>query len=262
MADGPPIELVPEDGVPPPALPGTLVARDDADMAIDAMLADLFIHARNCVRAFGDFHLAVSGVERLEPVLRRLLYDLNFRDFPWARTRVWPTDEACVPEGDPRNRFARLRDIILEHSGIPAEQMHRLHACDPAGPARYEAELRQHLGWREKGHDRLDFVMLDLREDGGIAGLSRGGGRAATGALVERRPAGPGEPDVVTMSLSFMNAARVVAVLATDGACRPALARLAPPLRDAALPAAGLTPLAGELRWYLDREACAAAGRA
>src|SRR6185436_4848889 len=114
-----PIDLVPKLDVQTPRLPGHVTIRPDTDQLIDALLADLLIHSRNCVRAFGDFHLAISATEEAEPYLRRLMYDLNYRDFPWIRTRVWMVDEAPVGPDDPQSRYARLRDLVLEQSGIP-----------------------------------------------------------------------------------------------------------------------------------------------
>src|SRR5262245_45788253 len=128
VSDELPIDVVPKPEVVTPRLPGAVVLRPDADQLIDALLADLLIHSRNCVRAFGDLLLAFSTTEDAAPYLRRLMYDLNYRDFPWIRTRVWMVDEAPVGPDDPQSRYARLRDLVLEQSGIPKEQLHRIDA--------------------------------------------------------------------------------------------------------------------------------------
>src|ERR1051325_5461724 len=151
VAEELPIDVVPKPEVHKPRLPGAVVVRPDVDQLVDALLADLLIHANNCVRAFGDFHLAISASEEVEPFLRRLMYDLSYRDFPWIRTRVWMVDEGAASAEDPQSRYARLRDLVLEQSGIPKEQLHRIDPASPGALEAYEAELRQHLGWREKG---------------------------------------------------------------------------------------------------------------
>jgi 6-phosphogluconolactonase/glucosamine-6-phosphate isomerase/deaminase len=250
-----PIELVPKLSVVTPRLPGIVVVRPDADQLIDALLADLLIHARNCVRAFGDFHLAISATEEAEPYLRRLMYDLSYRDFPWVRTRVWMVDEAPVAPEDPSSRYSRLRDLILEQSGIPKEQLHRIDATSPGAVEAYEAELRQHLGWREKGHDRPDFVLLTLGEGGGIAGFESdaglGEGKLVQAVDVQGPAAGEGHVETarrLSMTIEFINASRVVAVIAGGEERRDTIARLA----------GRLSPMAGELRWYLDYAACQA----
>ncbi len=270
MAEELPIDLVPKLSVVTPRLPGIVVVRPDADQLIDALLADLLIHARNCVRAFGDFHLAISATEDAEPYLRRLMYDLSYRDFPWVRTRVWMVDEAAVAPEDPSSRYSRLRDLILEQSGIPKEQLHRIDTTVPEAVEAYEAELRQHLGWREKGHDRLDFVMLTLGEGGGVAGFEtvEEGKNGALVQVVEKTWAGSrshdpektraGSPCHVSMTLEFINASRVVAVIADGEERRDTIARLAGAKNGQFMPARRLSPMAGELRWYLDYAACQA----
>ncbi len=252
-----PIDVVPKEDVITPRLPGAVVVRTDADAVVDALLADLLIHARNCVRAFGDFHLAISATPEAEPYLRRLLYDISYRDFPWIRTRVWMVDEECVPLDDPECRYSRLRDLVLEQSGIPKEQLHRVDAMSSAAVEAYEAELRQHLGWREKGHDRLDFVLLTLGEHGEIAGFeSAEQAEAAPGALVQAvMEERGGSPCRVSLTMEFINASRVVAVIADGEAHKQVIANLpTPTAKDK--PARGLQPMAGELRWYVDHAAC------
>src|SRR5262249_6430559 len=156
-------------------------------------------------RAFGDFHLAISATEEAEPFLRRLMYDLNYRDFPWIRTRVWMVDEAAASPEDPQSRYARLRDLVLEQSGIPKEQVHRIDPSIPGALEAYEAELRQHLGWREKGHDRLDFVLLTLDESGGVAGFQGDAPHGQTGRLMQEVAQANDSPRL-SMSIEFINA--------------------------------------------------------
>lgn len=250
MPEDLPINLVPKLEVQTPRLPGHVTVRPDHDQLIDALLADLLIHARNCVRAFGDFHLAISATEEAEPYLRRLMYDLNHRDFPWLRTRVWMVDEFAKDPEQPDSRYSRLRDLVLEQSGIPKEQLHRIDAAQPVEA--YEAELRQHLGWREKGHDRLDYVLLTLSESGGVAGFE-GEPVGGEGRLVQTAEGG------LTLTMEFINASRVVAVIADGAQRRDLITRLAGPARrDSGVAATHLRPLAGELRWYLDSAACPA----
>lgn len=253
-------DLVPGTDVTTPRLTGGVVHRPDPDTLIDALLAELAIHARNCIRAFGDFQFAVSATSQTEPCLRRLMYDLNHRDFPWNRTRVWMVDEAAGPEED--SRWALVQGLVLDQSGIPPEQLHRLRVTAPPGEgvAAYEDDLRQTLGWREKGHDRLDYVLLSLSPEGGVAGFDRleeappdNDPRLVQEVEEESGPA-------VSMTLQFINASRMVAVMAAGSECRDAVARIAHAVRtrrrDRTMPALYLAPLAGELRFYVDNAAC------
>jgi 6-phosphogluconolactonase len=257
-----PVELSPIPLAPPlprPALPGSVVVRDGPDELIDAATADLFFHAKTCVRAFGDFHLALSGGKSPEPLYRRLMYDPNYRDLPWKRTHLWIVDERRVPFEDDRSNFKMIRETLVLHSDIPREQVHPIRATSPAADAEYEAELRSVLEWREKGHDRLDYILLGVGADGHTASLFPRSPALESGGRLVLMNDGPTvtPPPRVTMTFDLINAARFVGVFVTGASKRAAVARLssgAEPVAD--LPVAGVRPVGGELRWYLDREAC------
>lgn len=226
-----PYELAP-DGLPA-ATPEGYVVRRDADELIDALASDLYIHAHNCVRTFGDFHVALSGGRTPQPLYRRLMYDPRFRDLPWPRTHLWVTSGTSA--GEPVG--PQIIETIALHADVPPSQTHAFAET----PGDYAAELREHLGWREKGHDRLDFVLLGIDARGGLAGL-RGSDLGST----EPATAGDGGP---TLSLGMINASRFVAVMALGGSKRPALA-------DPSGLVAKVRPLSGELRFYTDTDAC------
>ena len=87
-----------------PKLTGTVIVRDSTEELIDSIAADLLVHAANCIRAFGDFHLALSGGSTPVPLYQRLMYDPNYREFPWAKTQLWIVDERRVPIDDERSK--------------------------------------------------------------------------------------------------------------------------------------------------------------
>jgi 6-phosphogluconolactonase len=249
--------------LPRPPLPGSVVVRETPDDVIDAAASDLLFQAFACVREFGDFHLALSGGSTPEPLYRRLMYDPGLRSLPWSRTHLWVVDERRVPLDDERSNFKMIRETIVEHADIPAEQVHPIEAILPDADTRYEHALRACLEWREKGHDRLDCVVLGMGADGHTASLF-----PRSPALVAPPPGrlvlindGPTvtPPDRVTMTLALLNASRFIAVLVMGEKKRHAVARVIEGLEPVAeLPIRGVCPLAGELRWYLDEAACPA----
>lgn len=247
-----PIELAPKATARPPRVGGEVVLRPEADGAIDAMLADVYLHASNCVRAFGDFHVAIGATPGVETALVRLLYDLNYRDFPWGRTRLWMTEE-CAPGG----RCACwpvLEGTVVAQSGIPAEQAHRIDmgAADPA--AAYSKLLREHLGWRPKGHDRLDLVLAAIDDEGNLPWATHH--RAEDGALCVNCT-GPGGIVRAGLTPFVVGACRCVCVLAVGGGVRGAMTRLETAVRGGpGVPAQALRSSGGDVRWYMDFEAC------
>jgi 6-phosphogluconolactonase len=211
------------------------------------------------VRAFGDFHLALSGGSTPQPLYRRLMYDPNYRDLPWKRTHLWLVDERRVPFDDERSNFRMIRELIVDHSDIPREQVHAIFPLADHPDIDYERDLTETLGWREPGHDRLDYVLLGLGEDGHTASLFPHSPALASDGRLVLTNAGPSvtPPDRVTMTLRLINGARLVGVMVTGSRKREPVARIVrggEPVAD--LPAAGLRPVGGELRWYLDEAAC------
>jgi 6-phosphogluconolactonase/glucosamine-6-phosphate isomerase/deaminase len=248
----------------PPPLPGDAVVRATADEAIDALAADVVIHALNCVRQFGDFHVALSGGALLEPLYERLMYDPDFRRLPWRRTHVWFAWERRVPFDDERSAFRLISETVGDHADVPPEQFHPIFAQSESAAHDYEAQLREVLAWREKGQDRLDCVLLAIEPDGALPGHAGG---AALAPDLGRLVHGPGEggDDVVAMTLPFINAARFVAILALGEQRAAAIQEIGAAASAGAggaelpLPVARIAPVSGELKWYLDAPACGAA---
>jgi 6-phosphogluconolactonase/glucosamine-6-phosphate isomerase/deaminase len=256
------------DAPPPrPKLPGHVVLREDQDAVIDALLADLFVHARNCVRVFGDFQLAIAFWPEVNHVIRRLMCDLNYREFPWSRTRVWSVDELDVPTDDPRHRGELLRGLIVAGADVPTEQVHPFDFAQPDPTLHYDAMLREHLGWREKGQDRLDFVLVPQLPDGNWGGVVHDESappHAATtptttspapARLTIHLPPTPHRPATLAMSARLVRAARFVAILATGEHVAPGIRHWSK--RFSISPTGALaTQDSAEVRWYCDHEAC------
>ena len=259
----------------PPHLPGEVIVRPTVDEVFDALAADVLIHALNCVRKLGAFHAALSGGSTPMPFYQRLMIDPDLRGMPWERTHLWIVDERRVPESDDRSNFGHIREILVEHSGIPASHVHPMRAEEPDADVRYERELVAALASRGAGKDRLDFVLLGMGSDGHTASLF-----PRSPALRENRRlvcvnAGPTvtPPERVTMTYPTINSARFIAVLVTGEGKREALARVAERRGTAEdLPIMGVAPMgvrssghgegareaegSGVLRWYLDESAC------
>lgn len=254
---------------PTPALPGTVIVREDEEHLHAALGSDLLVHAHNCVRRFGDFHLALSGGSTPLPFYRRLMVDPAFREFPWKRTHLWLVDERRVPLTDDRSNWKHIAELLVDHSDIPVAHAHAIDATAVDADIRYERELQQALAWREKGHDRLDFVLLGMGDDGHTASLFPRSPALQAGERLVVINTGPAvtPPDRVTLTFRAINAARLIAVLVTGAKKQSTITRVIRGGGADDLPILGVRPVAalngddatngtGELRWYLDRQAC------
>lgn len=245
--------------IPAPALPGTVVARHSTDDLFDALGFDLLAQAVACVREFGDFHLAISGGKTPFPLYEQLMCDPRLRALPWRRTHLWMVDERMVPFDSELSNFGRIKEVIVDHADIPAEQVHPVLTQQPDAGDRYDAALKETLAWRPKGHDRLDFVLLGMGPDGHTASIFPGSPALDDLRRVAMRVPPPTTvpPPVerVTLTMAMINASRFVAPLIVGADKHAMLQRVASGVPQHTVPIAGVRPLAGELRWYLDKAA-------
>lgn len=244
-----------------PPLPGQVVVAEDVDRLLDLLTAELIVHAKACVRRFGDFELALSGGSTPKPFYERLMYDPDARQIPWARTHLWQVDERAVPADDERCNFRLLKETIVDHSGIPPAQVHAMDGLSETADADYEAQLKEVLQWRERGEDVLDFVLLGMGDDGHTASLFP---HSEVLAEQERLVASvtvpfAEPPQRVTLTYPALNAARFIAVLVTGTGKAEAIRRVARGEDSLEiLPIKGIRPARGELKWFLDANAAGA----
>ena len=184
---------------------------------------------------------------------------------------MWIVDERCVPFDHDKSNYRQVKEIIVDHSGIPHEQVHPMMVEQPgdACAEQYEKDLRHAFLYREKGHDRLDFVILGMGDDGHTASLFPQSPATleslapppSAGApprwVLMNRGAKVTPPDRCTMTHTLLNAARVLACMCCGEKKQPMIRRVSAQRdKPADLPILGIKPGAGELRWYLDSAAC------
>lgn len=249
-----------EGEAPLPRLPGRVVMRPDMDDLFAVLATDLMLHAQNCVRQFGDFHLALSGGSTPMPFYMRLLTDPNYRQIPWHKTHVWVVDERRVPGNDDRSNYKHIREFFVNSTDMPMENAHDPMAERDDADITYERLLRTTLASRDEGQRRLDFVLLGMGDDGHTASLFPGSPalRAPSDRMIVMND-GPTvtPPPRMTMTYRAINGARFVAVLVTGEKKRTMIEKVASGSHNAEqLPIMGVHPAAGVQHWYLDRAAC------
>ena len=177
--------------------------------------------AQEAVAARGKFVIAVSGGKTPWIMLR----DLAKQEVPWNGVHVVQVDERVAPEGDPDRNLTHLRESLLEHAPLRAEQIHAMpvEATDlQVACLRYALTLDEIAG----SSPVLDLVHLGLGPDGHTASLVPGDpvlevkdeDVALTGIYQNRRR--------MTLTYPIINRSRRVLWLVTGSEKTGMLARL------------------------------------
>jgi 6-phosphogluconolactonase len=215
--------------------------------------------ARQAVRDRGRFLLALSGGGTPARTYE-LLGGPPLRDqVAWPQVHFFWGDERCVPSDDPRSNYRLARAALLDRVPVEWLQVHpMLCGADPGQAARrYEDLLRRELPEPGAG---FDLAFLGLGADGHTASLFPGQKPPAGCWVTPVRRAGE-KIFRLTLTPQVLNRSRLVVFLVSGpdkaAALQAALAGDSDPLN---LPARGIRPVAGEVRWLVDREAAALLG--
>lgn len=243
---------------------------------IASSAADRFVRlAADSIAARGRFSVALSGGETPRALFRVLAAPRagggRRDDVAWDRVHVWWGDERHVPPDDEQSNYRMAREALLDHVGVPDDQVHRMRGELPADEAAdsYESELRAASGVDGGGTARdrdttsdperrlFDLTLLGLGTDAHTASLFPG-----SDALEERRRwvAAPWVQSMrswrITLTPPALLAAGAVLVLVSGEGKSTALARvLEGDEVPAAVPARILHAAGDRVEWMVDRAA-------
>jgi 6-phosphogluconolactonase len=194
---------------------------DTAESVARRAAAIIAEEARLAVSARGKFVLAVSGGHTPWLMLR----ELGAMDVPWQTVQIVQVDERIAPPEDPDRNLTHLRESLLDHAPVSAEQIQPMPVESTdlrVAAASYANTLRQVAG----SPPVLDLVHLGLGPDGHTASLVPGdpvltiedADVAVTGAYQGRRR--------MTLTYPIINRARRILWVVTGEEKAPALRRL------------------------------------
>lgn len=209
--------------------------------------------ARSAIELKGRFSVALSGGTTPEPMYRLLTAPEFTSQIDWKHVHLFWSDERCVPPDDPDSNFNMAWKSFISQIPIPKGNIHRIlgEEVPEAAAERYEQELKDHF----KGDEpRFDLILLGLGEDGHTASIFPGSAAVAeSDRLVLAAQYRGTKQWRVTMTLLAINAAADVTFVVAGESKREILKLIRTGLNSPEeLPAVGVNPRDGTLRWLCD----------
>jgi 6-phosphogluconolactonase len=232
--------------------------------AISGAAAEEFARAAaEAIAARGRFTVALSGGSTPQ----RLYQDLagpSFRDrIDWSKVEVFWGDERCVPPDHKDSNYRMANQALLSRVPLPAAQVHRMEAerADRAAAAGdYQAVIANTFDLPADGEPpAFDLILLGMGPDGHTASLfpeTAALGETQRWVVVNYVP--KFATDRLTFTYPILNRGReVLFLVAGADKAEPLQEVLEGPPDSRRLPSQAIRPTAGQLLWFVDRQAAA-----
>ena len=232
--------------------------RDGADLSERA--ADEFVRlASQAIQLAGRFTVALSGGSTPKALYTLLAAPGVAQRISWNRVHLFWGDERCVAPDHPESNYRMVRECLLAHIPIPAENVHRMagEKKPQIAELEYEAELQEYFELKGGAMPRFDLILLGLGEDGHTASLFPGSevlndiDHLVATAYVERL-----QSQRLTLTLPVLNEGAEVVFLVA-GASKAAIVKevLGGQASATSYPAARIQPRDGKLIWMITADA-------
>ncbi|XP_060963621.1 probable 6-phosphogluconolactonase 4, chloroplastic [Cannabis sativa] len=224
-----------------------------------ADLSDKFTKER------GAFTVVLSGGSLID-YLRKLLEPPYLDSVDWSKWRVFWVDERVVPKDHEDSNYKLAYDGFLSKVPIPPGNVYAINdALSAEGAADdYETCLRQLvksgvIDFSEaSGFPKFDLMLLGMGPDGHVASLFPGhplvNEKEKWVTFIKNSPKPP--PERITFTFPVINSSAYIALVVTGAGKADAVHKaLGTPSDDSnTLPVELVSP-AGELTWFLDKNA-------
>lgn len=205
------------------------------------------------------FYFSVSGGNTPESFFSRLSLSPFNEDILWNKLQMFWCDERCVPPEDTESNYGMTKQLLLDHVGIPEENIHRIRGeTNPNEEAiRYAKEIEKFVPLNDKKLPAFDWILLGLGEDGHTASIFPGQkfslvylnycGVASHPKTGQKR---------ISLTLDVINNAKKISFIVTGREKAKILSGIIKHLPDSNnYPASAIKAEDGILEWLIDEEA-------
>jgi 6-phosphogluconolactonase len=203
------------------------------------------------------FTLVLSGGSTPEKLFS-VLAEKYLSVINWKYVHLFWGDERCVPPGHPESNYGNAFNILLKKIDIPEKNIHRIKGEEiPEIEAkRYSEEILKNTKLKN-GLPSFDFVLLGIGDDGHTASIFPNQmGLMNSDKICELAYHPLTQQKRITLTGKIINNTESVAFLVTGKIKANIVSQIINNPENAKnYPAARISPLIGNLEWFLDQEA-------
>ncbi|KAI9110874.1 hypothetical protein K1719_018312 [Acacia pycnantha] len=213
----------------------------------------------------GSFTVVLSGGSSVK-YLRKLAEDPYIGSIDWSKWHVFFVDERVVPKNHLDSNWKLVHDRFLTKVQIPDSNIHTIDDTQPADKTAeaYEKTVRNLVESKviasspTTGLPKFDLMLLDMGPDGHVASLFPGHPLVQENqkwvSFLRDSPIPP--PERITFTLPVINSSsRIAIVVSGAGKAHTVDSVLEDHEKGYKLPVELVSPVDGELKWYLDKGA-------
>ena len=237
--------------------PASIIIADN-DNELSEIYCEYFSQiTESVIRRIGFASVALSGGSTPDMIFNKLASEY-VNDIDWSKIIFFWTDERCVPPDDPQSNYGRAKDLLLDKTGIPPQNIFRIRGeDDPAEEAiRYSQLIEANI--RVSGNlPCFDLIMLGVGEDGHTASIFPGQENLFKTEALTAVSINPNNSQTrITLTGNLINNSSNISIIAAGSKKSQIVSDVLNEHESKEIfPIQYIRPLHGEIKWFLDTEA-------
>ncbi len=236
--------------------PSIIVA--ETDIELSAMYCEYFAQVtENVISRIGFASVALSGGSTPDMIFNKLAAEYE-NAIDWSKIILFWTDERCVPPDDPQSNYGRAKELLIDRTGIPPQNIFRIRGEDDPDEQAISYSQLIEANVRASGNlPCFDLIMLGVGEDGHTASIFPGQEYLFETELLTAVSVNPNNSQTrITLTGRLINNASNISIVAAGNRKAKIVSEVLGGKENNILyPVQLVEPKQGKLIWFLDKNA-------